>query len=93
MKAIKKGQYKSSEKTVEGNKREILSFLRDEALIMRDQSRQTIKNYEPTVHALHGLQRHISKIVNLASFAIKKMDINKLLPLMNEHGVITYTVE
>lgn len=89
MKLTKKGNYESSQVTIEGNKKMILAYLRDEALTMREDSRQVMK-CRPTVHALH-IKKHTSKIVNLASFAIKKMGIDQLLPLMNVHGVMKYT--
>lgn len=92
MKATKTGQYASSTKEVEGNKATILEFLRSEALTMREESRQTIKGYTPTVHALQGNDKHTSEIVNIASFKINQMGINNLVILMNAHGVMTYKI-
>ncbi len=92
MKATKTGQYNASKVIIEGNKKTILNFLRAEALTMREQSRQTIKGYDSSVHALYGKEKHTSEIVNLASFKIKQMNIEQLLPLMNAHGVMTYVV-
>lgn len=93
MKAIKKRQYASSQEMFEGSKKEVLAFIRNEALTMREQSRQTIKGYKPTVHALHGAQKQISKLVNIASFKINQMNINNLIDLLNAHGLSNYTIE
>jgi len=91
MKIIKKGQYKTSEETFEGTKKEVLSFLRDEALEMRKKSRSTMSKDKQNVHSiLH--EKHQSELVNLASFKIKKMNIEQLLPLMNNYGVMDYKI-
>jgi hypothetical protein len=93
MKVIKKGQYASSAETFEGTRKEVLNYLRNEALTIREQSRATMPKEFRNVHAILGEHKHPAEIVNLASFKIKQMGIKQLLPLMNAHGVFNYSIE
>ena len=92
MTITKKGQYASSNETFEGSKREVLSYLRAEALTMREQSRQVMPKSVRNVHAILK-NKHSSELVNLATYKLKELGIDQLLPLMNVHGVFNYSMQ
>jgi len=82
------GDYNSSNATFEGTKKEVLEFLKKEALTMRKQSRE-LRRLPNTVHAINN-DLHQSKLVTMASFAIEKLGAENLIELMNSHGVFKY---
>lgn len=92
MKITRTGDYESSKEVVEGKKRAILTYMRSEALRMRKESRMTMPKELRDVHSIIGADRHISEVVNLASFQINQMNIEQLLPLINAHGVMSYSI-
>ena len=82
------GQYKNSNMIVTGNKKNILSFLRDEARTKRRESRLTNKLEDH----VGGISRdlHPSKLVTMASYHLMKKGVKELLELLNDHGVLKY---
>jgi hypothetical protein len=85
------GDYESSNSTFTGTEKETLKFLRKEALKMRKDSR-SMRNLPNTVHAISA-ELHQSKLVTMASFAIKRLGIDSLIELINSRGVLKYTIE
>lgn len=92
MKITKTGEYTASQETLNGSKKEILAYLRGEALEMRKGSRDTMKGVANDVHSIIGAKKHTSEVVNLATYDIKQMNIEQLLPLVNAHGVMSYEI-
>lgn len=82
------GQYSASDSTFTGTKKQVINYLRDEARRMRRESR-TSKHLEDSVHAISE-SLHSSKLVAMASFKLNNLNIEALLELMNNHGVIKY---
>lgn len=87
---IRKGEYKSSEKTIKGSREEILQHLRDLAYKMRKESREAHK-LPKGVHSL-PYHAHQSNLVTMATFEIGKLNMDRLLALINAHGVMKYEV-
>lgn len=88
-KATKTGQYQSSAETFTGSAKEVRSYLLNEALNMRRSSR--IRMGEDNVHSLTN-NPHQSQLVNMASFKVKQLSNDKLIDLMNIHGVLKYNL-
>ena len=84
------GQYAAINSTFTGTKKQVLNHLRDEARRMRRESR-TSRHLPDNVHAIDE-NLHPSKLVTMASFRLNSLGIDSLLELMNNHGVIKYTV-
>lgn len=88
MKILIDNQYSTSK--FEGTKKEVLSFLRNEAYTKRRESRQ-LKGLPDNVMSIdEGL--HNSKLVTMASFKINSLDVNCLIKLLNSHGVVKFKV-
>lgn len=90
-KLIVKGDYAASNYTKKGSKKEILTFLRDEAHKLRRSSR-LIHNLPDNVHSIDD-KLHQSKLVTMASFKLSEMNIEQLLTLLNNHGVYKYQIK
>jgi hypothetical protein len=84
------GQYVASNYTFTGTKKQVINYLRDEARRMRRESR-TSRHLEDSVHAIDD-DLHPSKLITMASFKLNNLGIDCLLDLINNHGVIKYTV-
>jgi len=84
------GQYKSSDATFTGSKKQVLNFLRTEARRMRRESR-TSRHLPDDVHSINE-NLHPSKLVTMASFKLNDLDVDALLNLINNHGVLKYKV-
>lgn len=84
------GQYSSSNSIFTGTKKQVRTYLRSEASRMRRESR-LVKKLDDTVHAIDS-NLHISKLVTMASFTLGTLGIESLLELLNNHGVLKYTV-
>lgn len=85
------GQYTSSNTTFTGTKKQVLNFLRDEARRMRRESR-TLRHLPDNVHSINE-NLHSSKLVTMASFQLNNICLEGLLELINNHGVLRYTVK
>lgn len=80
-----KNQYTTS--TIEGTRKEVLEVLRGISLEKRRQFRE-LYNIPLNVHRANTER---NEIVNVASFEIKKMSLEKLVELLN-YGVEKYTI-
>ena len=85
----KTGQYFQA-LTFTGTKKQVISHLRDEARRMRRESR-TSRHLKDSVHAINE-NLHTSKLVTMASFQLNNLGLESILELINNHGVIKYTV-
>ena len=85
------GQYQSSNSSFEGTKKQVLNFLRTEAKRMRRESR-TSRHLDDSVHSIPE-QKHPSKLVTIASFKLNDMRMEDIIKLINNHGVLKYTVK
>lgn len=85
------GQYSASNSTFTGIKKQVLNYLRDEARRMRRESR-TSRHLEDSVHAINE-NLHPSKLVTMASFKLNNLGIENLLELINNHGVLNYSIK
>jgi hypothetical protein len=88
LQVVKKNQYGGKE-IFKGTLRQVLNQLRAEAAKRRRESRQA-HNLPDDVMAIES--RHPSKLVNMASFGLNSMNLDKLLVLLNNHGVENYEV-
>lgn len=84
------GQYAASKEVFECSKRQALNYFRIEAARMRRESR-LLKKLPDSVMPL-PVEFHKSRLVTIASFALNYMDIEALLELINNHGVIKYSI-
>ena len=89
-----KGVYASSTTWFEGSRKQYRSFLISQASRMRNESRALRPKLHPEgVHAIiNEKNKHVSELVNIASFEIQRLSNEKLLKLMNAHGVMKYTL-
>jgi hypothetical protein len=88
LKITKQSQYSTS--TLEGSKKEVLSFLRTEAKEKRRGSRQAHK-LSDSVHSL-PFDAHCSELVTMAAFNLNNCRVERLIALLNGHGVTKYSV-
>jgi hypothetical protein len=84
------GQYKSSNATFEGTKKEVRNFLINTAKEVRRNSR-LLRRLEDSVHAISS-DKHVSKLVTMASFKIQTLSNEQIVELLNNHGVIKYSL-
>ena len=84
----KSSQYSTSYFT--GSKKQALSFLRTEARKKRRGSRQAHKLADNIMSL--PKDAHQSELVTIASFELNNCGIEKLLNLLNGHGVTKYVV-
>lgn len=82
------GVYASSAAKVTGSRKEVLKFLRNEALDRREVSRKS-NNLLWDVHSLPRTS-HVSELVTMASFEINRQGIDRLVDLLSKHGVLKY---
>ena len=85
-----KGQYSASNYTLKGSKKEILTHLREEAGEKRRESR-LLHRLDDNVHSIDS-NLHQSRLVTMASFDLNKMNANQIIELLNNHGVIKYSL-
>jgi hypothetical protein len=84
------GQYKSSNATFTGTKKEVRNFLIETAKEKRRASR-TSRHLEDSVHAICET-KHQSKLVTMASFKIQLLSNEQIIELLNNHGNLKYTL-
>lgn len=84
------GQYQSSLTTFTGTKKQVLNYLRDLAVNFRRQSREA-KKLPNSVHSI-DVNLHPSKLVTMASFKIKTLGIQESISLLNNHGVLSFSI-
>ena len=84
------GQYSASNYTLKGSKKEILTHLREVAGEKRRNSR-LLNKLPDSVHSINE-NLHQSKLVTMASFDLNKMRANQIIELLNNHGVIKFSL-
>lgn len=84
------GQYSSSNSKFSGSKKEVLKELRFIAAEKRRDSRK-LRNLPDSVHSIDR-SCHPSELVTIASFHLNNYGIDKILELLNAHGVLKYKV-
>ena len=84
-----RNQY-STEKLI-GTRKEVISKLQRIAIDKRNGSRQA-RHLPNNVQSLPS-ESHQSELVTMASFQVKRCGLERLLELLNNHGVESYEVE
>ncbi len=86
-----KGEHRATESTFTGTKKRVLDFLRSEAREIRRGSRIS-NGLKDDVHSIDRSE-HQSELVTMACFKLQDMRMEQILELINNHGVIKYTVK